>query len=98
LRTAFAKQLGDLWVCSNPCAWQGVTCLESGMQLNLSGGGLTGEMPSVPAVNLSDIVIEYLDLSNNAGITGSLDYQWLILPNLMDFNIHGCSLSGQLPN
>jgi Leucine-rich repeat (LRR) protein len=98
LRAAFAKQLGDLWVCLNPCAWQGVTCLESGMQLNLSGGGLTGKMPSVPAVNLSDIVIEYLDLSNNAGITGSLDYQWLILPNLMDFNIHGCSLSGQLPN
>ncbi|KPA74189.1 proteophosphoglycan ppg4 [Leptomonas pyrrhocoris] len=90
--------LEQRWPYSNYCTWTGVECYAEGMVVSLSNRGLVGTLPSLPSdLNVSDVVLTKLDVSENPNITGTIPIGWVLLPNLLDFNVYGCGLSGSLP-
>ncbi|KDP40832.1 hypothetical protein JCGZ_24831 [Jatropha curcas] len=87
----------------DPCmpspSWDGLNCSENGydppriIYLNLSSGGLTGEIyPSFSKLKL----LQHLDLSNNS-LTGGLPEFLSELQNLRTLNLEGNKLSGSVP-
>ncbi|KAL7700847.1 Leucine Rich Repeat/Leucine rich repeat [Lotmaria passim] len=96
---AFNSTLRALWLCPNFCTWHGITCLEPGVILSLPNSGLVGSMPGIPSeANMADVMLLFIDISGNIGITGSLSPDWLKLPNLFYIDTSHCSLSGRLPS
>lgn len=90
--------LKGLWQRSNFCTWFGVTCSDDGVRVSLHNQNLVGTLPPVPAgLEVADVMLISLDLSNNLQLTGSLPNEWLSLPNLAVLNVSNCGLSGALP-
>ncbi|KAK6945670.1 Leucine-rich repeat-containing N-terminal, plant-type [Dillenia turbinata] len=86
------------WDGSDPCGenWVGIGCSNSHVtSITLSTMGLIGGLSSDIA-SLSEL--QTLDLSNNAGLSGSLTPSIGSLTKLSILILDGCSFSGQIPD
>ncbi|CAL5340946.1 hypothetical protein CsSME_00025155 [Camellia sinensis var. sinensis] len=86
------------WVGSDPCgsSWDGISCNNSRVtSMVLAGMDLTGSL-SNDILSLSEL--QYLDLSNNKGLTGTLPSSIGNLNQLTTLILIGCSFSGPIPD
>ncbi|KAG5548827.1 hypothetical protein RHGRI_014247 [Rhododendron griersonianum] len=86
------------WVGSDPCggSWEGISCTNSRVtSLTLGGTNLNGYF-SIDITSLS--ALQYLDLSNNKGLTGTLPQSIGNLTNLSTLMLIGCSFFGLIPD
>ncbi|XP_073142267.1 leucine-rich repeat receptor protein kinase HPCA1-like [Henckelia pumila] len=86
------------WVGADPCGrkWDGINCTDSRVtSLMLAGTGLEGS-------DFSDIssltALQFLDLSNNIGLSGILPPSIGNLQSLTILILVGCSFSGPIPD
>ncbi|XP_028091420.1 probable leucine-rich repeat receptor-like protein kinase At5g49770 [Camellia sinensis] len=86
------------WVGSDPCgsSWDGISCNNSRVtSMVLAGMDLTGSL-SNDILSLSEL--QYLDLSNNKGLTGTLPSSIGNLNQLTTLILIGCSFFGPIPD
>eukprot|EP00258_Populus_trichocarpa_P039785 XP_024455804.1 probable leucine-rich repeat receptor-like protein kinase At5g49770 isoform X3 [Populus trichocarpa] len=85
------------WVGADPCGgkWEGISCYNSRVtSITLAAVGLTGEL-SGDISSLSEL--EFLDLSYNTGLSGTLPASIVNLKKLKILKLVGCSFSGPIP-
>nr|QNJ34484.1 CARD1-like protein 2 [Striga asiatica] len=92
------RNLPPNWVGPDPCSdnWEGVNCTDTRVtSLRLGGMGLVGSQFG----DLSSLTgLEYLDLSNNIGLRGTLPPSIGNLGNLTTLILVGCSFFGPIPD
>ncbi|KAL9390720.1 hypothetical protein Peur_014640 [Populus x canadensis] len=85
------------WVGADPCGgkWEGISCNNSRVtSITLAAVGLMGEL-SGDISSLSEL--EFLDLSYNTGLKGTLPPSIVNLKKLKNLKLVGCSFSGPIP-
>ncbi|XP_024966564.1 probable leucine-rich repeat receptor-like protein kinase At5g49770 [Cynara cardunculus var. scolymus] len=86
------------WSGPDPCGsnWEGINCTDSHVtSLNLAGIGVsTNNIGDIPSLSK----LQYLDLSNNKGITAVLPESIQDLKNLTTLILVGCNFFGLLPD
>ncbi|KAG6780072.1 hypothetical protein POTOM_016482 [Populus tomentosa] len=85
------------WVGADPCGgkWEGISCNNSRVtSITLAAVGLMGEL-SGDISSLSEL--EYLDLSYNTGLNGTLPPSIVNLKKLKNLKLVGCSFYGPIP-
>lgn len=106
LRGAFPKQLSSWGVSADYCdgSWRGVTCGWTAygaheVSLSLSSAQFDGTLPDLPAAIVgSRVLVTSINMSSNAGLTGSLPVSWGRLSYLRTLDLNGCLLRGDLPD
>ncbi|KAL3515801.1 hypothetical protein ACH5RR_022703 [Cinchona calisaya] len=92
------NKLPPNWKGSDPCGsnWDGITCNGSRVtSIMLGGMGLTGSgLGDIPVL----AELQYLDLSNNIGLRGTIPSSIGNLTNLSILILVGCSFSGPIPD
>ncbi|KAL7002110.1 hypothetical protein U1Q18_003263, partial [Sarracenia purpurea var. burkii] len=87
------------WTGTDPCgnsSWEGISCNNSRViSMNLAGTNLMGYL-SGDILSLSEL--QYLDLSNNRGLTGTLPASIGNLNKLAVLILVGCNFFGPIPN
>ncbi|PSS18996.1 Leucine-rich repeat receptor-like protein kinase precursor [Actinidia chinensis var. chinensis] len=86
------------WIGSDPCgtSWEGISCTNSRVTvIILAGTDLKGSLSS-DIISLSEL--QYLDLSNNKGLTGTLPSSIGNLNKLSILMLVGCSFFGPIPD
>ncbi|KAJ6937911.1 leucine-rich repeat receptor-like protein kinase [Populus alba x Populus x berolinensis] len=85
------------WVGADPCGgkWEGISCNNSRVtSITLAAVGLMGEL-SGDISSLSEL--EFLDLSYNTGLSGTLPASIVNLKKLKHLKLVGCSFYGPIP-
>ncbi|KAG6778398.1 hypothetical protein POTOM_018260 [Populus tomentosa] len=85
------------WVGADPCGgkWEGISCNNSRVtSITLAAVGLMGEL-SGDISSLSEL--EFLDLSYNTGLSGTLPASIVNLKKLKYLKLVGCSFYGPIP-
>ncbi|KPA85912.1 putative proteophosphoglycan ppg3 [Leptomonas pyrrhocoris] len=102
---AFAQNfayLTPIWVCPNFCVWEGVSCTPNGIEMDLSGMGVEGSLPPLPADCLaSEVVIKGINIGdpgNKVSIDGGLPENWGDLSQLSTLDLSYSGVSGTLPS
>ncbi|KAA8545356.1 hypothetical protein F0562_020140 [Nyssa sinensis] len=92
------QNLPPNWIGPDPCgsSWEGITCTNSHVtSIVLAGMGVIGSM-SGDILSFSGL--QYLDLSNNKDLTGTLPPSIGNLKNLSSLILVGCSFFGPIPD
>ncbi|KAK7199540.1 Leucine rich repeat N-terminal domain containing protein [Novymonas esmeraldas] len=94
----FPRQLGA-WTGSDYCLWSGVSCADDGaVTVDLSGRGLAGTLSGLRGADGSAVRVVSLDLSNNAGLSGSFVDSWAALKRLRSLKMSRTSVHGYVPS
>jgi hypothetical protein len=100
VRRSFAY-LTPIWVCSNFCVYEGVTCAADGVSVDLSSVRMQGTLPAIPDGCVgSDVVIKGIDLGSPdrlVSVSGSLPDSWSSLTHLTYLDLSHTGVSGTLP-
>lgn len=105
LRDSFPTQLASWGASGNYCdgSWRGVRCQWSSLGarevvVELANAQLVGSLPNLPAsVVGARVMVASINMSTNAGLTGSLPVSWGKLSYLRTLDLNSCVLQGDLP-
>ncbi|KAL7711120.1 Surface antigen-like protein, partial [Lotmaria passim] len=99
----FPDEFGALknsWTGTDYCSWEGIDCDANGyVSIDLSGRGLTGDMPSMEDhIDGSQVMVTSIDMSGNPNWSDDFEESWARLTNLRYLDLSNTALKGDIPD